>query len=417
MKQMPFISDVMDSLPVYTSKAISAAVKADPAIVNLAIGEPEFGPPQHLLASIQDACLNLDAFTASVKSYEQSRGMLSLRLAVSDWYRRRHGLAVDPDTEVLITHGGVEAIALAILSTSNPSDTIIITDPSYMLYAPSAHALGRRPLTLIRRPDTEYLGMINEFNNAQASPTTPRAIIVNSPENPTGYVIDLPEWKSLATFADEHNLWVIHDEVYDTMTFSRAHLPARCINGLKDRAILINSCSKKFGVPGLRVGWLCAPADIISRAAKLHDYLFLGVNILYEQVAQILIQDQLSTDWLQAHAGGLATRVAQTLGELTEIQGFAWERRPLGAMFAFPNVAQLAVLVTNSKEEGNRSSGEIVAEYLLRQHKIAVIPGSTYGSQGNDCIRFVLCTGETCFREGLNRLKAASERLVAIRSL
>jgi len=414
MKEKPFVSDVLRSLPTYTSKAISAAAKADPTIVNLAIGEPEFGPPQHLLSAIQETCLNLDSFTASVKSYEQSRGMPSLRRAVSDWYLRRYGLEIDPETEVLITHGGVEAIALAILCTSNPGDTIMITDPTYMLYSRSAHTLGRRPLSLIRHPDSEYLGMIDDFNTRYAPTNSHRALIVNSPENPTGYVIDDPEWKSLASFANDHNLWIIHDEVYDTMTFTRPHTAARCVDGLKDRAILINSCSKKFGVPGLRIGWLCAPADVISLAVKLHDYLFLGVNILYERIAQILIQDQLSTSWLNAQTDVLATRVKKILDELTETHGFRWDRRPLGAMFAFPNVARLAQLVTDSRYTNNRPGGDVVAEFLLREHKIAVVPGSTYGSQGNECLRLVLCTGDRDVHEGIQRLKTASERLSSV---
>jgi len=401
----PFINTSTESVGIYTSKAISARAKSDATIANLAIGEPDFGPPEHLADTIRVQHLTYGTFTHAVKAYEQSRGLRELRCAISQWYLRRYNYQVDPDTELLITHGGVEAIALAVLCISDPGDTILVTDPTYMLYARSVQTLARLPVSLVRRPDFEYFGMLDSTETTPGTKLTrARALIVNSPENPTGYVIDKDEWQALSIFAEAHNLWIVHDEVYDTMAFARPHRPARCIEGLQDRAILINSFSKKFGVPGLRIGWLCAKPELISLAAKLHDYLYLGVNVLFEHVALTLIGSDLSDPWLESQAEVLRKRVHNIVESLTPAGGFSWDRRPLGGMFAFPNVAGLASMIPPSYIGRHRHVGDSVAEFLLDHEKVAVVPGSTYGSQGNDYIRLVLCSGETTLESATKRL-------------
>jgi len=202
----------------------------------------------------------------------------------------------------------------------------------------------------------------------------------------------------------------VHDEVYDTMAFARPHRPARCVEGLQDRSILVNSFSKKFGVPGLRIGWLCAKPELISLAAKLHDYLYLGVNVLFEHVALTLIADDLSTPWLNAQTEMLRKGVEKVVDSLTPEEGFAWDRLPLGGMFAFPNIAGLADAIPQSFLDRHRRRGDAVAEFLLEQQKVAVIPGSIYGSQGNDSIRLVLCCGEATLENAMNGLKTAASR-------
>jgi len=407
----PFINTSAQSLGIYASKAISGRAKSDPAIANLAIGEPDFGPPECLADTIRAQHLTYGSFMHAVKEYEQSRGLRELRYAISQWYLNRYNYQVDPDTELLITHGGVEAIALAILCTSEPGDTILVTDPTYMLYGNSVQTLARVPVPLIRKPDSEYLGMLeNAEGTTGTSLVRARALIVNSPENPTGYVVSGEEWQALSKFADARNLWIVHDEVYDTMAFARQHRPARCIEGLQDRSILVNSFSKKFGVPGLRIGWLCAKPELISLAAKLHDYLYLGVNILFEHVALTLIGDNLSIPWLETQAEMLRKRVEKLIGSLTPEEGFAWDRLPLGGMFAFPNIAGLARMIPQPYSERHCHRGDSVAEFLLEQQKVAVIPGSIYGSQGNDCIRLVLCCEEATLECATNRLKTTASQ-------
>lgn len=404
MASQPAISTSTTSVPVYTSKAISARVKSDPRIANLAFGEPDFGPPEHLAESIAKN-LAYSAFLGAAKRYEESRGLEQLRVAISEWYLRRYGYRVDPDSEILITHGGVEAITLAILCTSDPGDTILVTDPTYMLYSRSVQTLARVAVPLSRSPDSEYLGALDVLHkSANTNFTRAKALIVNSPENPTGYVINRDEWQSLSLVADVHDLWIIHDEVYDTMSFTRPHLPARCVDGLKQRSILVNSFSKKFGLPGLRIGWLCATPELVSLAAKLHDYLYLGVNIMSEQVAVTLMNDPGADAWLVKQTTMLKERAAIVVDSLGPHNGFSWVRPPLGAMFAFPRIAGVRSQIPPNVLAKHAYLSDAAAEYFLDGRRVAVTPGSIYGCQGNESVRLVLCSPEPVLREAVGRL-------------
>ena len=404
----PPLSEDLLTLDGYATKAMAAKARANPDIVNLAFGEPDFGPPPTSRAEIEAHDLTWDAFLSSSKSYEQNRGMPSLRVAIADYYRRRYGLRVDPDRELLITHGGVEAIALAFLATSSPGDTIALTDPTYMLYQRAIRTLGRVPFCLTRPVGgNEYDRLFGEA--AAVVPKRPRALMINSPENPSGYVASLDDFSAIARFADQHNAWIIHDEVYDSMAFARPHLPARKVAGLENRSILINSFSKKYGVPGLRIGWLCAPPEVIDLAAKLHDYLYLGVNILSERFALRMISDLQADAWMDSTAESLAARALRLQQVMTAEKGFAWPRPPQGGMFAFPDISSLAArLKANDYQAPDvGGNGALVAQFLMDERLLATIPGHVYGPSCQNAVRMILCSGDTAFERGttiLNQL-------------
>lgn len=395
----PPLSEDLLNLDGYATKATAAKARNILGAINLAFGEPDFGPHDGVRSAIEDKDLNWDAFLQSSKSYEQSRGMLELRVAVADYYARRYGLSVDPEREILITHGGVEAIGLASLVTSSAGDDILITDPTYMLYQRAIRTLGRNPVCLPRRCGNHEYAELDALKNAAK---TARALIVNSPENPSGYVASQVDFKALAAVAGENDLWVIHDEVYDSMAFARPHIPARCVEGLENRSILINSFSKKYGVPGLRIGWLCAPPAVIDLAAKLHDFMYLGVNILSERFALRMISDAAADPWMDGVAIMLQKR-AEILAEvMTPTKGFSWPRMPQGGMFAFPDTSGLAASLPSSvKGEG---AGAVVSDHLLSEQKIVSMPGHVYGPSSSDCIRLILCSSEEVFEKGVAAL-------------
>jgi aminotransferase len=390
-----------ETIPVYTSKFIANLAKADSRIANLAIGEPEFGPPEQLQREIEDL-LSYKHFLRAVKSYEISRGLLSLRQAISDWYLRRYGLSVDPDTEILITHGGVEAISLAVLTTSNPGDTILLTDPTYMLYRQSIRTLARTSQVLQRADDLTYTGVFEGLTSPDSGSL--KAILINSPENPTGYVLSSEEWDSISDYAQQHNLWVIHDEVYDTMSFTRPHIPAKSVRGLNDRSILINSCSKKFGVPGLRIGWMCAPKQIIDKAERMHDYLNLGVNALNEHIAEAFLRDNKIDGWLSDQSDLISQRSDAIVSALGSAQGYRWTQKPMGGMFAFPNIQELYERLPATWRSADQTPGESVALFLLKERQVAVVPGNTYGTRGDASFRMVLCSDKPTFAKAVASL-------------
>jgi phosphonopyruvate decarboxylase len=396
------LNPTLMAMDVYASKAISQRAKADSSIANLSFGEPVFGPPEHLLRQIDEDDLSLHTFLDAAKRYEDARGDLTLRQAIAHWYWLRYGLTLDPETEIMVTHGGVEAITLALLATTSAHDSVAISDPSYMLYARTIQALERRPKPLARPPGVhEYVDMLQNGDPLAGV----KAMIVNSPENPSAYVASADDWQQIGAAAAKHGVWIIHDEVYDVMDFERRHCPARTIGSLAENAILVNSFSKKFGLPGLRIGWLVAPAAIIDLAAKAHDYLYLGVNIQYERIALRLLNDAQQSTWLSTLAQTLERRALQALSALDAQAGFSWPRQPMGAMFLFPEVSGLYACMPASYRAAGIAVGDAVARYLLEERKVAVVPGSVYGRQGERHVRMVLCSAQDTFERAIAHLR------------
>lgn len=402
------LNSALRSFAPYASKSISQIAQADPSILNLSIGEPEFGPPSYLLDQIDAEDLNIGSFLASVKKYEQSKGAARLRRAIAGWYLRRHDMVVDPEREILVTHGGVEAISLAILACTDPADSVAITDPSYTLYDRALRMLGREPV-VFNRPVAarEFSTLIEDSAPLRLDMGGCRALIVNSPENPTGYVLDGVEWRQLIGLAERHNAWIIHDEVYDSMAGTRPHMPVRSLPGAVPHTILVNSLSKKFGVPGLRIGWMVAPAELIEVASKAHDLLILGVNSLSEQVAARLLEDPRCDSWLLEQSVTLAARAAYATSRLQAQGGFAWPRERMGGMFMFPSVARLSTTLPRGYRRASATAGEAVANYLLREMRIAAVPGSVYGKGSADHIRFMLSTSEETFTLAIEQFARA----------
>jgi aspartate/methionine/tyrosine aminotransferase len=399
------LNPVLQNMDVYASKAISKIAKQDPDIVGLSFGEPEFGPPQDALKGIVEEDLSEAAFLDSAKRYEDPRGSLVLRQAIAAWYKRNYNMDVCPEREVMVTHGGVEAITLSILCTTAEQDKVIISDPSYMLYERTIATLGRQVVSLRREAgNSEYIEALANEKGSESQLNGAKTMIINSPENPSGYVLSQQEWEAVGQFAQDNNLWVVHDEVYDTMAFEREHLPARNEKKLHDRAIMINSFSKKFGIPGLRIGWLVANEALIELAAKAHDYLYLGVNIQYEKIATRLLNGD-HQQWLQDNATRIERRAMQAVQELTPDNGFSWTRPPLGAMFLFPDISGLYHKMPQEYRENATSVSAAVAKYLLEVKKVAVVPGNVYGEHSDNHVRMVLCSTEEEFQLAMTRLK------------
>lgn len=402
------LNPTLSRLGVYASKAISQATKDNPAILDMSIGEPVFGPPAHLMEAIAREDLSTEAFLASAKHYGQSAGNPALRQTIADWYRRRYGMHLDPQKEILITHGGVEAVALAILCCTLPGESVTVTEPSYMLYERALLALGRRVHHMHRNNLSPSL-------DQQELPAT-SAMIINSPENPSGYMFDDAEWETLLASAQRQGIWLIHDEVYDTMSFGRRHRPARLFDPKGERTVLVNSLSKKFGTPGLRIGWLVGNPEFITVASKANDYLILSVNQQYERIAHRMLSDPKCDNWLQERCVMLNRRVEYAIQRLTAAKGFQWPHHPMGGMFLFPNVQGLFESLPPAQQQRFSTPGECVADYLLNDMQIATVPGIIYGATCKAHIRIVLGCDDAQFTEAIARLERAMPHAPAMPS-
>ncbi len=400
---MPAINAYLEHLNPLSSKTIAQRAKANPAILNLSMGEPDFGPPAALIDLICREDLNKERFLDAVKRYEHSRGSLSLRSAIAAWYRRRYAIDIDPESEIMVTHGGIEALNLALQTLTNPGDGVLLAAPAYSLYQRAIQLLNRKSQAL-QRPEgeDEYVAALAEKNTHASA----RAVLINSPENPTGYVMSDADWQALANDCHEHDRWVIHDEVYDTLAFTRRHINAWCIPALRERSVLINSCSKKFGVPGLRTGWLIGSPEVIEAASRVHESLCLGVNILSEPIAERLLSTPEVDTWVQQQQDMLAARNRHALSSLGETQGLRWPRRPMGGMFLFPEVSELYRALPARLRGFSPDAGSAVAEYLLEERQIATVPGIIYGTESRHYLRLTNCASEQVFHQAIARLSS-----------
>jgi aspartate/methionine/tyrosine aminotransferase len=193
------------------------------------------------------------------------------------------------------------------------------------------------------------------------------------------------------------------------MAFARRHFPARCFDSGARRSILINSCSKKLGVPGLRIGWLVAHPDLIDLAGKAHDYLLLGLNRQHQHIAARWLADPALDPWLENIGAMLRQRQQAATRQLTAEKGFAWPRAPMGGMFLFPDVRRLYQRLAPARRPAHLSPGAAVAEFLFHQVGVATVPGEIYGAQGADHVRMVLCSSASDFDVALDRLTRAAD--------
>ncbi len=398
------LNSAIQSLGVYASRSIARSVEGNAQVISLSIGEPEFGPPPTAVEQLEELMRTTELLT-HLKRYEQSLGSTSLRLAIARYYQRYFALAVDPEKEILITHGGAGALAAAILATTKPGDEVLVGDPAYMLYERIIVVLGRVPRRVARESSQGYRFDLPRIKAAIGPKTA--ALIVNSPENPIGYVCPDIELSALTSLCSEHEMNLIHDEVYDQFNFLNSHRPAGAFSGF-DNVVQINSMSKKFGVPGLRLGWLVSNAVTVAVAARAQDYTQLSVNSFNEKVAEVLFGCADQAEWFTEIRNTLRKRVTIATERLGAIEGIDFPFPASGGMFIFPTVSGFAerLKITNSK-----SAGEAVADWLFQQVRIAVVPGLVYGPHGANSIRLVLSGPQNDLEKALTRIEDAEKAI------
>jgi aminotransferase len=236
--------------------------------VNLAQGFPDFAAPD----AIKQAAI--DAIAADVNQYAITWGTPALRQAIAAKYQRFYGIDLDPDREITVVCGSTEGMIASLLATANPGDEVIVFEPFYENYSPDAHLSGASARFVSLHPP-HWTFDPGELRRAFNSRT--RAIILNSPHNPTGKVFSRDELEIIASLCQEFGAYCITDEIYEHIIYGDAvHIPMATLPGMRDRAITINSMSKTYSVTGWRVGWVIAPPEVTGAVRKVHDFLTVG---------------------------------------------------------------------------------------------------------------------------------------------
>jgi aspartate/methionine/tyrosine aminotransferase len=357
--------------------------------VNLSQGFPDFPMP----AVMKDAACA--AIHNDINQYATTWGSKKLRDAITGKYARRYGMPVDPEREITVTCGATEAAASVFLALLNPGDEVLIFEPFYENYGPDAILSEAKPVFV---PLTPPEWKFDETALRAAISPRSRALVLNSPHNPTGHVFSRGELEAIAKVCIEHDLMVITDDPYEYIVFSGEHIPIATIPGMRDRTVTISSLSKTFSITGWRLGYAIANPERTGAIRKVHDFLTVGAPAPLQDAAAIgyAFDDsyyvKLATDY-KAKREFLAAALREA--------GFRFAT-PHGAYFIMADFADL-----------DDRDDVTFAKWMTKEIQVATVPGSSFyrpgAADGKHYIRFAFCKKhETLERavENLSRLKA-----------
>jgi len=359
-----------------------SALAASTGAVNLGQGFPDSDGPREVL----------DAAVAAMRSgqnqYPPGPGIADLRHAIAEHQLRWYGMQLDPDAEVFVTTGATEAIAASLLGILDPGDEVVAFEPYYDSYAACIALAGAQRRTVTLERDGDGWGFDPDALRAAVTART-KAILLNTPHNPTGKVFSVDELAVVADLAREHDLTVISDEVYEHLTFDGLrHVPIATVPGMRERTGTISSAGKTFSVTGWKIGWACAPRHLLTAVRTVKQFLtYVNGAPFQPAVAQAL-----GTETYRELAAQLQEQRDQLCGGLTDL-GYDVVR-PQATYFATVDV--------------HRDAVEFCRE-LPRRAGVVAIPSSVFydSSAGDTLVRFAFCKRPEVLDEALRRLKEA----------
>jgi aspartate/methionine/tyrosine aminotransferase len=356
--------------------------------VNLAQGFPDFPAPAELKAAAQQAIAD------DINQYSITWGAKAFRDAICGYYRRFYGLDLDPERELTVCCGATEGMIASYLALLNPGDEVVVFEPFYENYWPDSQLSGAVCRYVKLRPP----GWTFDPDELRAAFTKrTRAVILNSPNNPTGRVVSRSELKILAALCDEYDCLLITDEIYEHIVFDgERHVPPITLEGMRERCVLVNSLSKTYSVTGWRVGWVIAPPELTNSIRKVHDFLTVGAAAPLQQAGVSALG--LPDSYYAALAQNYETK-RNTITEILEGAGFRCFL-PKGAYYIMCDISAF-----------DFPDDLALARYLVEEIGVSAVPGSSFFSDpadGAHLIRF-------CFAKKQETLEAAGERLGRMR--
>jgi aminotransferase len=360
-----------------------------PDVINLSVGEPDFTPPRQALKA------GWQAAEEGKTHYAPTNGIPELREALSQKAHREYNLSYDPNSEILITVGGSEAIFLALIALINPGDEVLIPNPGFVCYEPCVLLAGGVPVSV---PLLEKNGFKPSIDDVMSLITEKsRVMILNYPNNPTGAVLSRDEVAALAKIAVERDMIVISDEVYEKIIYDNTdHHCAATFRGMRERTLVTNSFSKTYAMTGLRVGFVYGPKELISPIWLVHQYIVACVDTLAQYIALAALKGPQNC--VKKMVQEFDKRRHLIYKRLNEIRGFNCAL-PKGAFYVFPKIKDFGM------------SSEEFAEFLIKSAHIATVPGSSFGNYGNGYIRISYAAAYAQLEEALNRIEKAVKTL------
>ena len=382
-----FVSRSVRDLPRSGIRDFFEIVDTREDVISLSIGEPDFTTPWH----IREA--SIFALDRGSTSYTANLGLLELREAIADYVRDSHGVAYDPATEILVTVGVSEALDLAVRAVVEPGDEVLHHEPCYVAYAPVVSLAGGNPVSAATRREDEFR-LKRATLDALATKRT-KAMLLNFPCNPTGAVLERDDIEGLAEFSVKHDLVVISDEVYSELTYEGDRISMPTLPGMRERTILLSGFSKAWAMTGYRIGFACAPAELIEAMMKVHQYTMMCASIVSQKAAiEALVHGRDDVADMREEYRRRRNFICASFNEM----GLPCHV-PRGAFYAFPHVEAFGL------------SSHDFSLRLLEEENVACVPGTAFGTAGEGFLRCSYATGMDEIKEAMRRLSRFVERL------
>ncbi|MET7466501.1 pyridoxal phosphate-dependent aminotransferase [Nonomuraea sp. NPDC005501] len=394
MSMRPRISTRISAISESATLAVDARAKAMKAdgrpVIGFGAGEPDFPTPEYIVEAAVEA-----ARDPRFHKYTPAGGLPELKLAIADKTLRDSGYRVNP-TQVLVTNGGKQAVYEAFATLLDPGDEVLVVAPYWTTYPEAIKLAGGVQVDVVTDETTGYLASVEQLEAARTERT--KVLLFVSPSNPTGAVHTREQTEQIGRWAAEHGLWVVTDEIYEHLVYDGAEFTsiATAVPELADRVVVLNGVAKTYAMTGWRVGWLIGPPDVVRAATNLQSHATSNVANVSQMAALAALRGDLSAVERMREAFDRRRRTMVRM--LNEIPGVVCPE-PKGAFYAYPSIKEL--LGKELRGQRPASSAEL-AELILEEAEVAVVPGEAFGTPGYFRLSYAL--GDDDLVEGVSRM-------------
>lgn len=359
-------------------------------VIIMGRGDPDFDTPPHIVAAARDAMIHHH------NDYTPPQGLLPLRQAIAERVKRVNNIDVDPETEVVVTNGGQEALFLMVLAVTSPGDEMIVPEPNYNTYADSLAFAGGVKVEVQTYAETDFRAHPQDVRDAITDKT--RSLLLVSPNNPAASVIAPADMQEMLDIAVEHDLMVLADDIYDLFVYDDfQHVSPASLPGGKERTLTLNALSKSYSMTGWRLGWIVGPADLMARVSELKAAVSGGASVISQYAGIAALTGPQDAVEMMAEAYRQRRRmVLDALDDMGMNYGM-----PQGGQFVFADIGFTGL-----------DSAEVAQRMLTEQHVLAY-PGSAFSKDRKDYLRMTFLQPEDQLLEGLERMKVAMDNIMA----
>lgn len=355
--------------------------------ISLGVGEPDFDTPWHIR---EEGIFSLER---GKTFYTSNTGLKELRVEISKYLERKIGVTYDPLSEVIVTVGGSEAIDLAFRAMLDPGDEVLVPQPSYVSYVPCVELTHGVPVTINLKEKNQFRLTKEELLESITDKT--KMLVLPFPNNPTGAIMEKKDLEDIAKICVEKDIYVLSDEIYSELTYGTDHVSIASFPGMRDRTIVINGFSKGFAMTGWRLGYAAGPKVIMEQMLKIHQYAIMCAPTMSQYAAVDALQHGEKDVQVMRESYNQRRRFLMNAFKEMGLECF----EPFGAFYVFPNIKKYGL------------TSEEFATRLLKEEKVAVVPGTAFGDCGEGFLRISYAYSLDNLKLALDRVKNFIERL------